>query len=160
MKTSKRTLKKWIQTSRWVIRQHSAKAVIVSHVAINPRWRTAHKVRMFTTCMGFPSPRMFCHVLDVQIMDNRLYESLALCVHQGFPFLWEFVPFIPPFHRGRRVPGHWPESRFVTSGHGPVSCLSSTDEFRPTPDKCSMSVHSNRRVPIKQNRPMTKVQRV
>ena len=42
---------------------------------------------------------------------------------------------IPPFHRGRRVPGHWPESRFVTSGHGPVSCLSSADEFRPPPDK-------------------------
>ena len=40
---------------------------------------------------------------------------------------------IPPFHRGRRVPGHWPESRFVTSGHGPVSYLSSTDEFRPNP---------------------------
>ena len=76
-----------------------------------------------------------------------------------FRSLLQFL-VIPPFHRGRRVPGHWPESRFVTSGHGPVSCLSSTDEFRPTPDKCSMSVRSNRRVPIKQNRPMTKVQRV
>ena len=65
-----------------------------------------------------------------------------------------------PCHRSRRVPGHWAESRFVTSGHGPVSCLSSTDEFRQTPDKCSMSVRSNRRVPIKQNRSMTKVQRV
>ena len=40
---------------------------------------------------------------------------------------------IPPSHRGQRVPGHWPESRFVTSCHGPVSCLSSTDEFCPTP---------------------------
>ena len=47
----------------------------------------------------------------------------------------KWLTIIPPFHRGRRVPGHWPESRFVTSGHGPVSCLSSTDEFRPTPDK-------------------------
>ena len=70
------------------------------------------------------------------------------------------APFILPFHRGRRVPGHWPENRFVTSDHGPVSCLSSTDEFCPTPGKCSMSVRSNRQVLIKQNRPMTKVQRV
>ena len=62
-----------------------------------------------------------------------------------------------PFHRVWRVPGHWPESRFVISGHGPVSCLSCTDEFRPPSDKCSMSVRSNRRVPIKLNRPMTKV---
>ena len=67
---------------------------------------------------------------------------------------------IPPFHRGRRVPGHWPQSRFVTSGHGPVSCVSSTDEFRSPSDMCSTSVRLNRWVPIKQNRPMTKVQRV
>ena len=85
--------------------------------------------------------------------------------NKSFSYRWfghdaHVMSLIPPFHRGRRVPGHWPESRFVTSGHGPVSCLSSTDEFCPPSDKCSMSVRSNRRVLIKQNRPMTKIQRV
>ena len=45
------------------------------------------------------------------------------------------IHIIPPFHRGRRVPGHWPESKFVTSGHGTSDLLviwvsAQTDEFR------------------------------
>ena len=74
--------------------------------------------------------------------------------------LFPLYGVIPPFHRGRRVPGKWPESRLVTSCHGPVSCLSSTDQFRSPSDKCSMSVCSNWWVPIKQNRPMTIAQRI
>ena len=149
---------KWEETSHWLN--------LCSHDDV----QRSHQV-LLVSYQGHNECRFWVELISILIYIGKLLSWwFHIFVSHGLTHL-SLVPhicvgeqgqhcLIPPFHRGRRVPGHWAESKFVTSGHGPVSCLSSTDEFRPTPDKCSMSVRSNRRVPIKQNRPMTKVHRV
>ena len=46
---------------------------------------------------------------------------------------WQFNPF----HRGRILPSHWPENKFVHSGHEPASCMSCRNVFYPPCNKCT-----------------------